>query len=185
MSMPRPTGLQQLALVLLRTLIGWHLAWEGFVRLLWPAWSRGGWPLPRWSAAGSLQSATGPLADSLRVLGESGWIGFFSVVFALTLVLTGLSLMLGLFTQTGATVALALLLSFWVSHIPRLGVMGPGAEGNYLYVSKDLVEAAAVFVVLLFRTGRIAGLDLLLAHRRRRKAREAEAAALTTPEAAS
>jgi hypothetical protein len=36
-----------------------------------------------------------------------------------------------------------------------------GAEGNYLLVNKNLIEAAAVAVVLVFRTGRIAGLDLL------------------------
>ncbi len=42
----------------------------------------------------------------------------------------------------------------------------PGTEGNYLLVNKNLVEAAAVFVVLVFRTGRIAGLDLVLARPR-------------------
>ena len=34
-------------------------------------------------------------------------------------------------------------------------------EGNYLLVNKNLIEAAAVAVVLVFRTGRFAGLDLL------------------------
>jgi hypothetical protein len=45
--------------------------------------------------------------------------------------------------------------------------MQPGSEGAYLLVSKNLVEAAAVLLVFSFRTGRIAGLDLLLAGRRR------------------
>jgi len=44
-------------------------------------------------------------------------------------------------------------------------VLEPGAEGYYLLVNKNLIEAAAVVVVLAFRTERIAGLDLLLARR--------------------
>jgi thiosulfate dehydrogenase [quinone] large subunit len=180
MSTARPSGLQQLALVLLRTLIGWHLAWEGFVKLWWPSWSRSGWPLPRWSAVGYLQTATGPFSDFFRALGESGWISVLDLLVAVGLLLAGLSLMLGLFTQTGSVVALVLMALFYVAHVPTLGVMEPGAEGSYLFVNKNLVEAAAILVLLVFRTGRIAGIDLLLAHRRRRKASEASAPVATT-----
>jgi thiosulfate dehydrogenase [quinone] large subunit len=180
MSTSRPTGLQQITLVLLRTLIGWHFAWEGFVKLWWPSWSRGGWPLAPWSATGYLQGATGPFADSFRTLGESSWMPVVDVLIAVVLLLTGLSLMLGLFTQTGATAALALLVLFYVTAIPTLGIIGPGAEGNYLFVNKNLVEAAAVLVLLAFNTGRMAGLDLLLASRRRRAAAAPEPTASPT-----
>jgi hypothetical protein len=47
------------------------------------------------------------------------------------------------------------------------------------------VEAGAVLVLLVFRTGRIAGLDPLLADRRRRKSGEAKGPAATATEAAS
>jgi thiosulfate dehydrogenase [quinone] large subunit len=170
MSTPLPTGLQQITLILLRTLIGWHFAWEGFVKLWWPSWSRGGWPLGRWSAAGYLEGATGPFAEFFRGLADSSWMPVFDVLIAVALLLTGLSLMLGLFTQVGALSALVLLALFYVLYIPTYGVIVRGAEGNYLFVNKNLVEAAAVLVLLVFRTGRIAGLDLLLADRRRRKA---------------
>jgi hypothetical protein len=50
-----------------------------------------------------------------------------------------------------------------VSWLPTRGVMEPGAEGNYLFVNKNLIEWMAIAVLLAFRTGRIAGLDLLLA----------------------
>ena len=185
MSTPRPGGLQQITLILLRTLIGWHFAWEGLVKLWWPSWSRGGWPLPHWSAAGFLHNATGPLADFFRTLGDSSWMPVLDVLIAVALLLTGLSLMLGLFTQTGLTAAFVLLVLFYIAYIPTLGVIGPGAEGNYLFVNKNLVEAAAVLVLLVFSTGRIAGLDLLLADRRRRKASEAVEPAATPTEAAS
>ena len=41
-----------------------------------------------------------------------------------------------------------------------------GQEGNYLLVSKNLIELAAVVVVMAFHTERIAGIDLLLQSRR-------------------
>jgi hypothetical protein len=37
----------------------------------------------------------------------------------------------------------------------------PRAEGTYLIVNKNLIEAVAVGVLMTFRTGRIAGLDML------------------------
>lgn len=186
MSALPPSGLQQAALIFLRTLIGWHFAWEGFIKLWWPSWSRGGWPLARWSAADYLQTATGPLQDYYRDLGSSTWIGTLDVLIALGLLLVGLSLMLGLFTQTGALAGFVMLILFYLAHIPTHGVPVPRAEGSYLFVSKTLVEAGAILVLLVFRTGRIAGLDLLLVHRRQRKAlakasAQAEPAAETPP----
>ena len=46
------------------------------------------------------------------------------------------------------------------------GVPAPNAEGTYLIVNKTLVELAAVAVLIAFRTGEIAGLDLLRRTRR-------------------
>ena len=86
--------------------------------------------------------------------------------------LVGLSLMLGLFTAGWRALARSLLLAlFYVSAIPTRGLPEPRTEGAYLLVNKNLIEAAAVFVVLLFRTGRIAGLDRWLAGRVARPAR--------------
>ncbi len=69
----------------------------------------------------------------------------------------------GLFTQAGCVGALLLLAMFYLSAIPTSGTAQAGAEGAYLIVNKNLIEAAAVLVVFSFRTGRIAGLDLLRA----------------------
>ena len=87
-------------------------------------------------------------------------------VIAVALLLIGLSLMLGLFTQAGCIGALVLLAMFYLSSIPTAGVPQTGAEGAYLLVNKNLVEAGAVLVLLLFGTGRIAGLDRLWAGRK-------------------
>ena len=107
-----------------------------------------------------LKAATGPLAEQFHWLGNASWIGTLDLVVASALVAVGLSLMLGLFTQTGCLGALGLLSMFYLSAIP-MGLPEARAEGTYLIVNKNLIEAAAVLVLLSFRTGEIAGLDQL------------------------
>jgi len=166
MRSPDRTGTQAIALVVLRTLVGWHFLYEGYVKLVWPAWARDGWPLGRWSSAGYLRAASGPLAEPFHALAGASWLPWVDALVAWGLVLVGLSLMLGLFTQAGCAGALLLLAMFYLSWIPTRGVIEAGAEGSYLFVNKNLVEAGAVAVVMAFRTGRISGLDLLLDRRR-------------------
>lgn len=152
--------LQQTALVIMRTLIGWHFLYEGYYKLLLPGWSADGKPLPLWSAAGYLNAATGPLARLFRWLVDAGWIGWLDWTVKLGLLLIGLSLLLGLFTKAGCWGALFLLSLFYLLAIPFNGTPQPGNEGTYLIVNKTLIEAAAVSVLLTFDTGAIAGLDL-------------------------
>lgn len=153
---------QQVALVLLRTAIGWHFLYEGFFKLWGPAWSRAGAPLAPWRSAGYLKAASGPFAGFFQGLADSRALPFLDTAIAVALVLVGLSLMLGLLSRAGTWGALLLLGLFYAAAIPTSGVPQPGAEGAYLLVNKNLVEAAAVLVLLSFGTGRIAGLDLLL-----------------------
>ena len=166
------SALQQLTLVVLRTLIGWHFLYEGYTKLLQPAWGRAGAPLAAWSSAGYLKAATGPLAGMFHSLGNSSWIGTLDLAVATLLVAVGLSLMLGLFTQTGCVGAFGLLAMFYLSAIP-LGLPEARSEGTYLIVNKNLIEAGAVLVLLSFRTGYIAGFDHYWISRRSGLARRA------------
>ena len=160
------TRSQQVSLVLLRTLVGWHFLYEGYFKLWRPAWSRAGAPLAPWTSAGYLRAASGPLAGVFQRLGGSHWLGSIDVLVAVTLALVGISLLLGIFTQGGCAGALLLLSMFYLSSIPTNGVHETGSEGAYLWVNKNLVEAGAVLVLLVFGTGRIAGLDHLRRGRR-------------------
>jgi thiosulfate dehydrogenase (quinone) large subunit len=160
------TRMQSLALILLRSFIGWHFLYEGYYKLMLPGWSPTGAPLAKWSAAGYLKGASGPFAGFFHQLASSALIGWIDIAIPIALLLIGVSLLLGLFTQLGCWGALGLLTLFYVAAIPLEGVPHPGTEGTYLLVSKTLIEWAAVFVVLVFRTGRIAGLDLLWIRRR-------------------
>jgi thiosulfate dehydrogenase (quinone) large subunit len=157
------TRAQEIALVVMRTLIGWHFLYEGFTKLWWPSWTRAGVPLGRWSSAGYLRASAGPFADFFKRFADASWLPWMDLLVSCGLVLVGLGLMLGLMTQLACAGALALLAMFYLSYLPTRGVLEPGAEGSYLLVNKNLIEAAAVAVILAFRTGRIAGLDLLFA----------------------
>lgn len=168
--MPLLSPLHRSALVLLRTLIGWHFLYEGYYKLMLPGWTRDGQPVDAWSAAGYLKSASGPLAGAFRSLAESGATAWIDVLVPIGLLLVGLSLVLGLLTQAGCWGALGFLTLFYLSAVPTRGVPQPGNEGTYLLVNKNLVEWAAVLVLLAFRTGTIAGLDVLWARRARGEA---------------
>jgi thiosulfate dehydrogenase (quinone) large subunit len=173
---PPRSPFQQTALVVLRTLIGWHFAYEGFFKLWRPAWTRDGALLGAWSSAGYLRAANGPLAALFHRLADSPSLPMVDRALSIALVLVGLSLLLGLFTQVGCVGALLLLSTFYMSQIPTHGLHETGNEGAYLFVNKNLVEAAAVVTLLAFRTGRIAGLDLLRRGPRDERPRVEEAA---------
>jgi thiosulfate dehydrogenase (quinone) large subunit len=157
------SGPQQAALVILRTLIGWHFLYEGYYKLMLPAWSSDGKPLPPWTSAGYLKAASGPLSRVFQWMIDAGYIGWIDKTVKFGLLLIGLSLILGLFTRLGLWGALFLLALFYLLAIPTAGSPQPGNEGTYLIVNKTLIEGVAALVLLAFNTGAIAGLDMLLA----------------------
>lgn len=160
------SGRQQILLVALRTIIGWHFLYEGYFKLVAPGWGPDGQPLAAWSSAGYLRGATGPFAGIFHSIAASPWIGAIDSAVAVSLVLIGMGLMLGLFTQIACAGGMALLALFYVSAIPLDGLPGPRLEGAYLVVNKNLVELTALAAVQAFKTGRIAGLDRWLASSR-------------------
>jgi thiosulfate dehydrogenase [quinone] large subunit len=148
------TTFQLTALVLLRILIGWHILYEGISKLL----------MPNWTSALFLR-------DSQWILsGFADWIvsndGVLSAVDFLNtwgLIAIGAGLILGLFTRLAAYAGMALLFMYYLNNIPLIGIeYSMPAEGNYLIVSKTLIEAAALLVLAIFPTGSAFGLDIFL-----------------------
>jgi thiosulfate dehydrogenase (quinone) large subunit len=154
------TPLQQITLIFLRTFIGWHFFYEGYYKLSLPAWSPDGSPLAPWSSYGYLKSATGPIALLFQRLIDAGWTPWIDHSVKIGLLLIGISLILGLLTQIGCWGAVLFLTLFYLLNIPTKGIPEAGNEGTYLLINKNLLELAAVFVLISFRTNRIAGLDL-------------------------
>ena len=155
------TTFQRFSLILVRTVIGWHFLYEGVYKLMLPGWTREGARLAAWSAKGYLKVSTGPFAPMLHRLADSSAAPWIDIAVPAGLVLVGVSLMLGLFTQLGCWGAIAFLSLFYLSMPPTTGLQIPGAEGAYLFVNKNLIELVTVIALLSFRTGLIAGLDRL------------------------
>ena len=155
------TKLQLTTLVILRFLIGWHLLYEGISKLLNPGWS-----------------SIGFLRESQWIMsGLAKWItsnaGVLNVVDFLNtwgLIAIGLGLILGLCTRTAAISGTVLLLMYYFNNAPIIGIeYSVPSEGNNLVVSKTLIEAVALFVIVVFPTGSIIGLDALVARFKNRK----------------
>ena len=146
--------IQKMVLVALRLLIGWHILFEGFTKLLTPNWSSSGF-----------------LSESKWILsGFSHWIISHPVILNTVdilntwgLIAIGLGLILGLFTRVAAISGAILLLVYYLNNPPliRLEYSVP-TEGNCLVVSKTLIEAVALVALGVFPSGSYAGLDSLV-----------------------
>jgi len=164
METARFTRAQVFAFTLLRILIGWHFLYEGLAKLM----------KPNWSASGLLLQSRGPLAPLFRWMANSPEVlAYVNLMNIWGLILIGLGLSLGCFTRTAGSAGLFLILLYYMCNPPFVGYFySLPSEGNYLIVNKNLVEAAALLVILVVNSGRYYGVDQIL-HRLSRKSRTA------------
>jgi thiosulfate dehydrogenase [quinone] large subunit len=148
------TNWQVTALVILRILIGWHFLYEGMVKVV----------DADWSAAPFLMASQGPLAGLFKGMAANpDVLDMINFCNQWGLVLVGLSLIAGLFSRWACVGGMALLFMYYISNPPLVGLNPPAvAEGSYLVVNKNLIELFALFVLFLFPTGKIIGLDRLI-----------------------
>ena len=164
--MSRPTTTGSLALTLLRVALGWHLLYEGLIKLT----------ARHWTAAGYLTDSTWALAGVFRKMAESPAIlHAVDLLNMWGLTLIGLALILGALTRAGAIFGAVLLMMYYLANPPFVGLRGMVGEGNYLIVNKNLVEALALLAIALFPRDWMFGLDQLA--RPRKPARELPPAA--------
>jgi thiosulfate dehydrogenase [quinone] large subunit len=163
MALSRP---QMITIVVLRVLIGWHFLYEGLSKLM----------SPTWSAAGYLTQARGPLSGFFRwMAADPSVLANVNLMNKWGLTAIGLGLILGCFTRLAAASGIVVILLFYLCNPPFVGYFySIPTEGSYLVVNKNLVEAAALAVILVTPSGQAAGLDAiihrLLPHRRARPA---------------
>ncbi len=155
------TGWQQFVLVLFRFSIGWHLFYQGLGKL----------QAARWTSEGYLLTATGPLAGVFQKMAANPTLlRICDLATVWGLMILGFLIMIGLLTRTASILAILLLFSFYVAQ-PPLPVYGFAVwtrDGSELYVNKVFLEMMAILICLAFDTGRISGLDMLIAGRFRR-----------------
>jgi thiosulfate dehydrogenase [quinone] large subunit len=155
------TNLQLTTLVVLRLLIGWHLLFEGISKLL----------ANNWSSALFLRESQWIMS------GFANWIISHSDVLKVVdflntwgLIAIGAGLIVGLFSRAAAISGTLLLLVYYLNSAPIIGIeYSVPSEGNYLIVSKTLIEAIALFVLVAFPTSLIVGLDSLIIRFKKRK----------------
>lgn len=140
-------------MILLRLFIGWHFLYEGVVKL----------HSPSWTAKGYLLSADGFMNGFFQWLASDHLITVIDTLNIVALLLVGITLILGFYERTGYWVGVVLLASYYLAHpaFPWLE-QGP-SEGSYWFINKNLIELAALLVLMRFPTGRTFGLASLSA----------------------
>lgn len=142
---------QIVSLTFLRVLIGWHFLFEGLMKLYTPGWN----------AKGYLLGSVGPFSSIFKALASNQSI--LSVVDNMNewgLIIIGLGLFIGLFEKPLKVGGIILLLLYYLAYPPFPGLSVDGhVEGSYWIVNKNLIEMAALLVLLMFPSGHITGID--------------------------
>ncbi len=72
----------------------------------------------------------------------------------------GAGLIVGLFTRVASIAGMVLLAFYYLSHPAIIGVTyAIPSEGSYLWINKNLLELLTLWVIVLFPTWKIVGLD--------------------------
>jgi thiosulfate dehydrogenase [quinone] large subunit len=155
------TTFQLTALVLLRMLIGWHILYEGISKLL----------SPNWTSALFLRDSQWILSGfSNWIISNDGVLNLVDFLNTWGLIAIGAGLILGLFTRIAAWAGMGLLIMYYLNNIPLIGMeYSLPAEGNYLIISKTLIEAAALLVLAVLPTGDVFGLDIYISRFKKSK----------------
>jgi thiosulfate dehydrogenase [quinone] large subunit len=143
-----------IAITVLRILVGWHFFYEGLTKLT----------APSWTAAGYLKQARGPFGEMFRgIAADPIMLANADLVTMWGLTIVGLLLILGLFTRLASVAGIGFILLFYFATPPFIGYFYTvPSEGSYLIVNKNLVEAAALGVIFMTRSGLFAGVDRII-----------------------
>jgi thiosulfate dehydrogenase [quinone] large subunit len=145
---------QLISLAVLRITIGWHLLYEGLIKVA----------DPDWSSLYFLANSTGPFASVFKAIPANlSLLGIADFLNQWGLVAIGLSLMIGLFSRWAYIGGIVLLGLYYFANPPFIGLPEiPMQEGNYLIINKNLIEAVALWVLFQFNDSRVFGVDYFL-----------------------
>ena len=147
---------QVISLVTLRILTGWHLLYEGLIKIF----------DPNWSAASFLNNASGPFTSLFKAMASNpGVLGIVNTLNKWGLVLVGMSLILGLLSRWASIGGAVLLFLYYIVAPPFIGIDQGLVEGNYLVVNKNLIEIFVFLALFFFPTDRIVGVGRLICRR--------------------
>lgn len=143
-----------IAFTILNIVIGWHLLYEGIVKILDPGWT----------SASYLVNAKGIFAGLFQSIAESPILLQISDIANMAgLTIIGLLIFLGLFTRYAALAGAVLLGMYYLASPPWNPTnVGYGVEGHYLVVNKNLVEIIVLLVIAFVPRDWYFGLDNLV-----------------------
>ncbi len=123
----------------LNLVVGWHLLYEGLVKVFDPSWT----------SAGYLANAKGPLAEWFHNLAASpGLLQATDILNMAGLTLIGLCIFTGIFTRFAAVLGAVVLGLYYLANPPTAGTsVGHASEGHYLLVNKTLIEAIVLLLI--------------------------------------
>jgi thiosulfate dehydrogenase [quinone] large subunit len=142
---------QLYALVALRILIGWHFLYEGVVKMYNPSWTAKGYLL----SASILKPFFGWLASG----NMASFVDYANII---ALLVVGVSLLIGFKTRWASVIGIGLLVLYYLAHPPFPGLPQGPSEGSYWLVNKNLIEIAALWVIMVFPTAWAFGLENIL-----------------------
>ncbi len=151
---PCYSSIQLFGLVLLRILTGWHFLYEGARKIFDPGWS----------SASFLDQSIGPFSGVFHALAVNPiLLRFIDLLNMWGLLAIGLGLITGLFNRIATISGMVLLLLYFLCVPPIFG-FGTGYSGNdnYLFVNRNLIEMATLFILYLFPTSKLIGFDRLI-----------------------
>lgn len=138
-------------LVLLRIFIGWHFLYEGVIKFYNPSWT----------AKGYLLSSEGIFQPFFTMLADDSIIGFIDGINIAILLMVGVCLILGIMVRNASLSGALLLLLYYLSHPALPGFQQGPSEGSYWIVNKNLIETAALLVLMYFPTEHYFSIKLL------------------------
>lgn len=144
------TTKQSIAIAILRVLIGWHLLYEGLVKIM----------NPNWSSYGFLNSSKWIFSDFFKTIASNNTLlKVTDLINVWGLLLIGLFLMLGFYKKISAFIGSALLFLYYIAMPPLVGIeYSIPMEGSYMIVNKTLIEASALLLIGLFSNTNSLGL---------------------------
>ena len=129
---------RSMGMTLLRMLVGWHFLYEGVWKLVQP----GGW-----SCAGYLRTSKWFAASVFQYIADTPWLlKTCDQMNMWGLTLIGLALVVGVLVRPAAFCGILLLAFYYVAQPPFLAA---SAEGHFLWIDRNVVEAAALLAVAL------------------------------------
>lgn len=139
---------------ILNIVVGWHLLYEGIVKIM----------DPNWSSASYLVNAKGIFAGLFQRIAESPFLlQLADVINMAGLTIVGLLIFIGLFTRYASITGAILIGLYYLASPPWQPTdIGYGMEGHYLVVNKNLVEIIVLVVIAFIPKEWYFGVDNLI-----------------------